>query len=195
MGLFGGSKPSTSEDPEIRQAENMLASETKNKQKNLDHALKDLAKLDKRHENSIKAADKAQRTLDKAVKDEHKAAKELNQAEYKHDNAISTQRNASKDLELKRQNEGSYEQDLQQRKASIDELQQRKAASDATGESKLAQIHQRAADRASASIDLPTSGEPSSAGSAGTNDAVQGAGTDTTTVDANEPAVGSHDRM
>ena len=56
MGLFGGSKSSStaSEDPEIRQVEKMIATEAKNDQKNLDHALKDLSKLDKTHEKAIK---------------------------------------------------------------------------------------------------------------------------------------------
>lgn len=57
MGLFGGSKSSgaASEDPETRQLEKMIATEAKNDQKNLDHALKDLSKLDKTHEKAIKA--------------------------------------------------------------------------------------------------------------------------------------------
>ena len=53
-GLFGGSKTSGSEDPEIRQLEKMIAKEAKSEQKALDHALKDLSKLDKSHEKAIK---------------------------------------------------------------------------------------------------------------------------------------------
>lgn len=56
MGLFGGSKSSeaASENPEIRQVEQMVATEAKNEQKNLDHTLKDFAKLNGTHEKAIK---------------------------------------------------------------------------------------------------------------------------------------------
>ncbi|EPT02318.1 hypothetical protein FOMPIDRAFT_1048014 [Fomitopsis schrenkii] len=206
MGLFGGSKSSgtTAEDPEIRQVEKMIATEAKNEQKNLDHALKDLSKLDKTHEKAIKAADKAQHAVDKAVKDEHKTAEALNQAEHKHDNAIAGQRNACKTLELKRQDEGRLDQDVQQHKLSVDGLQQSKAANDATRESKLNQIRQQATNRARAgSVDSfangpGTGGRTSvddSAGEHGMNGSrAQGAGTGTMGVHANGSALGAGNR-
>ncbi|TFY50308.1 hypothetical protein EVJ58_g11103 [Rhodofomes roseus] len=198
MGLFKSSTAgSTSEDPETRQVEKMIATEAKNEQKTVDHALKDLSKLEKTHDKSLKAADKAQHMLDKAVKNENDTAKALNQAEHKHDNAISSQRNAYKTLELKRQQAGHLEQDLQQRKTSVDEIQQKKAASDhlsivrAVRESKLAQIHQHAADRAGSragSTDL--SAGPTHA----TDGTAQTAGTGTMGVDADGTGIAGESR-
>ncbi|EPT02319.1 hypothetical protein FOMPIDRAFT_88996 [Fomitopsis schrenkii] len=207
MGLFGGSKSSeaASENPEIRQVEQMVATEAKNEQKNLDHTLKDFAKLNGTHEKAIKAADKAQRSLDKAVKNENKTAKELNEAEHRHDNALSDQRNAYKTLELKRQQGGRIEQDLQQRKASVGELQQKKAANDAARESKLSDVHRHAAERArTRSVDFPNGpetdgGRTSVDGPIGEHDlsdaGAQGAGTGTTGVDANGIAISAGDRV
>lgn len=44
---------SVSADPQIRQFENVVASEAKGDQKTLEHAIKDLANADKTHSKSI----------------------------------------------------------------------------------------------------------------------------------------------
>ncbi|KAF9810236.1 hypothetical protein IEO21_07047 [Rhodonia placenta] len=132
MGIFSSKskKGTMSDNPETRQVEKMIASETKADQKNVDHALKDFKKADKMHDKSIKSADKAQHALDKAVKKEHKTAQAVNKAEHQHETAIANQHNASKTVELQRQHESVLEQDLQKRRNEFEELQQRKAAND-----------------------------------------------------------------
>lgn len=177
MGIFSSKskKGTMSDNPETRQVEKMIASETKADQKNVDHALKDFKKADKMHDKSIKSADKAQHALDKAVKKEHKTAQAVNKAEHQHETAIANQHNASKTVELQRQHESVLEQDLQKRRNEFEELQQRKAANDATRESKLAQIHEQAAEHArSASFDAshgPATGANTGAGDSVDTDA------------------------
>ncbi|KAI0725113.1 hypothetical protein C8Q72DRAFT_889148 [Fomitopsis betulina] len=200
MGLFGGSKSSDtgSADPEIRQVEKMVATEARSDQKTLDHAFKGLAKLNDTHDKAIKSAEKAQRSLDKAVKHENKTAKDLNEAEHKHENAIAGQRNAFKTLELKQQQGELIEQDLQQRRASVDELQQKKAVNDAARETRLSQIHHHAAESARTRSDdfgsRTECGGRTSVDEHGVKEG-QGAGTGTVGVDANGTAISGGDRV
>ncbi|KAI0824685.1 hypothetical protein BC628DRAFT_1321714 [Trametes gibbosa] len=149
MPLFGKSD-TFSENPEIRQVEKMIAKESREDQKNLDHSIKDLSSAEKSHNKSIKAADKAQHALDKSVEQEHKAAKALNRAVHGHDAAISNEQNAEKTLTIKQQHEARLEQDLEQKRRHLDDLQQRKAQNDQLRESKLSQIHAQAAAAADA---------------------------------------------
>ncbi|KAI0698619.1 hypothetical protein BC835DRAFT_1334061 [Cytidiella melzeri] len=145
---FGSNNDSMSADPTIREVEKRIASETKTDQKNLDHSIRDLKHAEKAHQNAIKGADKAQHNVDKAVNTEHKRAAALNKAEHQHEAAIASQQNAEKDLDLKRQHQQRLEQDLQQRRATVDETAHRKDVNDQQREMKLSNIHAAAASRA-----------------------------------------------
>ncbi|KAH9894369.1 hypothetical protein C8Q73DRAFT_836312 [Cubamyces lactineus] len=192
MGLFGKSD-TFSDNPEIRQVEKIIAKETREDQKNLDHTIKDLSGAEKAHNKSIKAVDKAHHQLDKAVEQEHKAAKALNRAAHSHDSAVSNEQNAEKTVErgltlpsptrphtslttaspllpqIKKQHEARLEKDLEQKRRQLDELQQRKAHNDQVRETKLSQIHAQAAAAADArrsSFDQPTVGGAPTSGAA-----------------------------
>ncbi|KAI0092451.1 hypothetical protein BDY19DRAFT_990171 [Irpex rosettiformis] len=137
-----------STDPTIREFERRIANEAKSDQKNLDHAIRDLKNAEKTHQKAIKGTDKAQHNVDKSVSIEHKRASVLNKAEYEHEAAIAAQQNAEKTLNLKKQHQQRLEQDLQQRRASLDDFQHRKDVNDQQRELKLSNIHAAAASRA-----------------------------------------------
>ncbi|KAI0770742.1 hypothetical protein BC629DRAFT_1595691 [Irpex lacteus] len=137
-----------STDPTIREFERRIANEAKTDQKNLDHAIRDLKNAEKSHEKAIKSTDKAQHNVDKSVNNEHKRASALNKAEHQHEAAIAAQQNAEKTLGLKRQHQQRLEQDLQQRRATLDDFQHRKDVNDQQREMKLSDIHAAAASRA-----------------------------------------------
>ncbi|KAJ3478122.1 hypothetical protein NLI96_g9983 [Meripilus lineatus] len=127
-----------STDPQIRQVEKMMEKEAKADQKTLSHAIKDLTGVEKNHDKSIKAADKAQHALDKAIKQEYNAAATLNKATHAHDSAVSSHHAAEKTLNLKQQHETRLLQDLEQRRADVENLKQRKATNDVASR---AQVH------------------------------------------------------
>ncbi|KZT00191.1 uncharacterized protein LAESUDRAFT_563590 [Laetiporus sulphureus 93-53] len=171
MGLFGLSKSGgASDDPEIRQLERMTTSEARTDQKTVDHAIKDLKDAGKTHNKSVKAADKAQHALDKAVKNEHKTAAAINEAQHQHESAIADQRNASKTLELNKEHELRLGQDLQKQREAVNQTQQRKASNDVMRESKLARVHEQAADRARTGSFEANNGPAASGANTGTAD-------------------------
>ncbi|KAF7790095.1 hypothetical protein EIP86_001045 [Pleurotus ostreatoroseus] len=145
---FGSSNKGFSTDPQIRQVEKRISEDARIDQKNLDHAVSDLQKAEKSHLNAIKAADKAQHALDNAIEKEHKAATALNRAQHQHQTSISEHQNAEKTLELKRQHQARLEQDLQQRRSTMEDFQHRKDTNDQFRETRLSEIHADAASRA-----------------------------------------------
>ncbi|GBE83592.1 hypothetical protein BKA93DRAFT_912237 [Sparassis latifolia] len=153
---IGGSSDSKSVDPEVRKAEKILANEARHEQRNLEHAVKDVSKVEKSHEKGFKSADKAQHALEKAANEEHATAMELNKAEHKHDTAVADHRNAVKELELSKQNEERLQEYVLQRRSTMEELQNKKGANDRTREGKLSQLHASS----TRSIDEGPSGAP-----------------------------------
>ena len=53
---FSSKNESMSTDPTIREFENRIANEAKSDQKNLDHAIRDLANAEKAHQKAIKVS-------------------------------------------------------------------------------------------------------------------------------------------
>jgi len=153
-----------SADPQIRQYEKMIANDARQDERNLSHAVKDVSSADKAHNKGVKNIDKAEHNVDKAVKNEHKAAGALNKAHHNHEAAIADQQAAEKSLNLKQQHEARLAQDLQKRRATMEDFQHLKDNNDQQRELKLSQIHAQAASRAG-SLDLgrPGDSQPPSA--------------------------------
>ncbi|KIP09185.1 hypothetical protein PHLGIDRAFT_18701 [Phlebiopsis gigantea 11061_1 CR5-6] len=151
-----------SSDPQIRDVEKRIAQEARQDERNLNHVIKDLRVAEKNHQKAIKAVDNGQHKVDKTARKEHKAAAAVEKAQHNHQAAISSEASAEKSLNLKRQYQQRLEQDLQQRRATVDEWQHRKDVNDQQRETKLADIHTAAASRAGTranSIDRgPTNG-------------------------------------
>ncbi|OJT01864.1 hypothetical protein TRAPUB_7696 [Trametes pubescens] len=110
-------------------------------ERDLDHAIKDLASAEKAHDKSVKAAFDAHRAVDKAIENEYETAKALNRATHNHDVAISNEENTRITAKINQQYEVHLQQGLAEKSKRLDELQRRKAHNDQMRESNTPQPH------------------------------------------------------
>ncbi|KZT26879.1 hypothetical protein NEOLEDRAFT_1049685, partial [Neolentinus lepideus HHB14362 ss-1] len=130
-----------STDPQVKSIEKIIASEEKQDEKNLQHAIKDLKAGEKAEGKAHKMADKAQHALDKVTRKEHDAAKAVNKANSNHEKALTDVQQAHKSIDIKHQREAQLEDAVQRKQTLVGELQQKKDQNDQSREARIAQLH------------------------------------------------------
>ncbi|KAH7344691.1 hypothetical protein B0J17DRAFT_712343 [Rhizoctonia solani] len=140
-------------EQDTKMIEKMLEREAKNDAAALKHAVRDLEAAGKAEVKAEKMIDKAIHAHDKTVRKEHDAAKALNKAEHVHGARVADEQNAAKTIELKKQHQARLEQDVEAKKAALDQLQRRKETNDALRDQKIAQLHTRTGTGGTATSD------------------------------------------
>ncbi|KAJ1311132.1 hypothetical protein OPQ81_009633 [Rhizoctonia solani] len=80
---------------------------------------------------------------EKTIRKEHDAAKALNKAQHAHDSRVADEQSALKTIEIKKQHQARLEQDVEAKKAALEQMQKRKETNDVLRDQKIAQLHTR----------------------------------------------------
>ncbi|CAE6433805.1 hypothetical protein ACGC1H_001474 [Rhizoctonia solani] len=157
----------SSHEEDIKMIEKMLEREAKSDAAALKHAVRDLEAADKAEVKAEKMVDRAVHAHEKTVRKEHDSAKALNKAQHAHDARIADEQSALKTIEIKKQHQARLEQDVEVKKASLEEMEKRKETNDALRDRKIAQLHTRtgtggtvAPDPAAQNMNIPVSQSP-----------------------------------
>ncbi|CEL58015.1 hypothetical protein RSOLAG1IB_02760 [Rhizoctonia solani AG-1 IB] len=154
-------------EQDTKMIEKMLEREAKNDAAALKHAVRDLEAAEKAEVKAEKMVDKAVHAHEKTVRKEHDAAKALNKAQHAHEARVADQQSAGKTIDIKKQHQTRLEQDVEAKKASLEQMQKRKETNDALRDQKIAQLHTHngtggttASDPAAQNVNVPVTQSP-----------------------------------
>lgn len=117
-------------EKQVKTLEKLLAQEARADQEKVKRAVKDMHKMEKAYQNSIKETEKAQKTLLKAAKAKSKSSKTLDKAQSKLQSVTHARATAEKQFAERMQQEDLEQQDLQQRHLQISQAFEENYAND-----------------------------------------------------------------
>ncbi|KDN36175.1 hypothetical protein RSAG8_11007, partial [Rhizoctonia solani AG-8 WAC10335] len=155
----------TTHEQDSKMIEKMLEREAKNDAVALKHAVKDLEAAEKADVKAEKMVDRAIHAHEKTVRKEHDSAKALNKAQHVHDARVADEQSAIKTID--KQHQTRLEQDVEAKKAALEQMQKKKETNDSLRDQKIVQLHSHvgtggtvASDPAAQDMNMPTTQSP-----------------------------------